>query len=697
MEIKIINCNNIENGEIKISNNKLNIKFGINGTGKSTITRAIKYNTESPEKLKELIPFKHRGREVEIIPEVQTSEEIGSVLIFNEEYLNQFLFKEDELISNSYEIFIETPEFKNYTTQIEQLLSEIKKVFSENEELDKIISDFDDLSKSFKATQTGLSKTSALYKGLENGNKIQHIPESLKGYSKLIKDKSCVSWLDWQDTGEQYLDISDDCPYCTSPTVEKKDTIKSVSTFYNKNVIKNFNVIIEALQNLGEYFSETASTTLKEITEKQSGLEDSEMNYIVVVKQQIDDLLLKLKALKNISPLSFSGDEKAEEKLNGLKINVDLFDRLKSDKTIEIIDSLNSSLDTVLEKVGILEGEINKQKYLVKKLIQKHRKSINSFLTNAGYKYTVEIENNQSSDYKLLLKHTESTDIINGGKQYLSFGEKNAFSLVLFMYEALHKKPGLIVLDDPISSFDKSKKYAIMHMLFRGKSIDCLLNKTVLMLTHDLDPVIDTVKVLKEFNNLSESNFLSTKNGQLIETEIKKNNILSFAQICNKALDSNTDDIIKLIYLRRHYEILDDLGNEYEVLSNLFHKRNINECTDRRKEIGDDSLSEEDFNTGVEKIKCSIPTFEYEQFLTSLNDLLFLKNLYLNAESNYTKLNIFRLIYDERLEEIPNVLRKFINETFHIENELICQLDPNEYDLIPDFIIEDCDKYISEM
>jgi Fe-S cluster assembly ATPase SufC len=47
MEIKITNCNNIEVGEIKISSNKLNIKFGINGTGKSTITRAIKYNTES--------------------------------------------------------------------------------------------------------------------------------------------------------------------------------------------------------------------------------------------------------------------------------------------------------------------------------------------------------------------------------------------------------------------------------------------------------------------------------------------------------------------------------------------------------------------------------------------------------------------------------------------------------------------------
>lgn len=114
-----------------------------------------------------------------------------------------------------------------------------------------------------------------------------------------------------------------------------------------------------------------------------------------------------------------------------------------------MIESLISSLDTILEKVVLLQGEINKQKRLVKILIEKHRKSINSFITNASYRYKVEIVNDNSSNYKLLLRHNDSDGIINGGKPHLSFGEKNAFSLVLFMYEALHKNPDLIVLDDP--------------------------------------------------------------------------------------------------------------------------------------------------------------------------------------------------------------------------------------------------------
>ena len=691
MEIIINNCNNIDSGRIEITKNKLNIKFGINGTGKSTITRAIKYSVDSPELLKNLIPFKHRNAEVEVVPEIIIDEEIKSVLIFNEEYLNQFLYKEDELITNSYEIFINTPEYKKSTEQIEQLLSEIKKVYSENEDLNKIILDFENLSKSFATTQTGLSKSSALYKGLKEGNKIQHIPHSLKGYSKLIKDKNCVKWLDWQNNGEQFLEISDDCPYCTSPTTEKKEIIKSVSTFYDKNVIKNFTVIIEALKNLGEYFSENANLTLQTITEKQTGLEDSEMNYIVMVKQQIDDLLLKLKALKDISPLSFNEDEEVEEKLKTLKINIELFDRFKADKTTSIIESLNSSLDTVLLKVGQLQGEINKQKRLVKILIQKHKKSINSFLTNAGYKYTVEIVNE-----KLLLRHIESERIINGGKQHLSFGEKNAFSLVLFMYEALSKNPDLIILDDPISSFDKSKKYAIIDMLF-GKENGQLRNKSVIMLTHDLDPIIDTVKVLHSlFYNICEANFLTTKKGILTETRIKKQNLLSFAQICTNALESDLDDIVKLIYLRRNFEIIDDLGNEYQILSNLFHKRKKEECKDQRKEIGNDLMSIDDFDSGTNNIRHRIHGFDYETFLIRIDDIKTLKSIYNEVQNSYAKLNIFRLIFVENLYEISSMLRKFINETFHIENELICQLDPNEFDLIPDFILAECDKFISE-
>lgn len=305
MNFTIKNCNNIDEGIISITPQKLNIRFGINGTGKSTITKAIKFGVENPLQLKQLTPFKLIDKETDLKPEVTFPDDISSVLIFNEEYLNQFLFREDELISNSYEIFIKTPEYLNSIVQIEQLLIEIKKVFSDNLALESIISDFESLSKSFSTTQTRLSKSSHLYKGLKDGNKIEHIPESLRGYSKLIKDKSCVSWLDWQIKGEEFLNISDDCPYCTSSTNGKKEIIKTITQVYDKNVIKNFNIILDALRNLGDYFSANTNQTLKSITEKPSGLEKAEEDYIIEVKNQIDNLLAKLKALKKCFTFKF--------------------------------------------------------------------------------------------------------------------------------------------------------------------------------------------------------------------------------------------------------------------------------------------------------------------------------------------------------------------------------------------------------
>ncbi len=35
------------------------------------------------------------------------------------------------------------------------------------------------------------------------------------------------------------------------------------------------------------------------------------------------------------------------------------------------------------------------------------------------------------------------------------------------------------------------------------------------------------------------------------------------------------------------------------------------------------------------------------------------------------------------------------NETYHIENEFICQLDPSRFDLIPEYVIMECDKLIA--
>lgn len=69
MKIEIKNCNSIDYANISIKENTLNIKYGINGTGKTTISKAIQYATrdDRDELFNILIPFKHRKIKLKII------------------------------------------------------------------------------------------------------------------------------------------------------------------------------------------------------------------------------------------------------------------------------------------------------------------------------------------------------------------------------------------------------------------------------------------------------------------------------------------------------------------------------------------------------------------------------------------------------------------------------------------------------
>ena len=48
----------------------------------------------------------------------------------------------------------------------------------------------------------------------------------------------------------------------------------------------------------------------------------------------------------------------------------------------------------------------------------------------------------------------------------------------------------------------------------------------------------------------------------------------------------------------------------------------------------------------------------------------------------------------QQVIEQSDVIKKFINEAFHIENNYIYHLDPCKYQVIPHYIIDECDRNI---
>ncbi|EGR0764096.1 AAA family ATPase, partial [Vibrio parahaemolyticus] len=587
MQIDIANCNNIDRARLNIEKGKLNIKFAPNGTGKSTIAKALIYHTDD-EKLADLVPFKLRSENPENLkPEVHIIPELNSVLCFNEAYVSQFTFQSDELLSNSFDIFIRTDAYIETEKEIEAIVQDIKNMFADNIELETLITNLKELGATFKLTKTGISKSSTGMKGLSAGNKIEHIPNGLEVYQPFIRSPNNVSWIDWQTKGQkEFSELSDSCPFCSSDTQDKKEQIQKVGQEYDKTVIKNLVGIISIIDKLGDYLSEDTKQKLTTITSLPEGLEKEHEQFLSEIKTQIDTLIEKLELLKTLNGFDFKQGEKVNEKLDKFKLDLQFFSIIDSEKTQAAIMSINKSIDEVSKQAGILQGKINIQRSGMQKLIAKHQTDINNFLSYAGYKYAVEISGEDDKS-RLKLRHVDHDEFVSGGNQHLSFGERNAFAIVLFMYECLAKKPDLIVLDDPISSFDKNKKYAILEILFHRKTQDCLQGDTVLMLTHDVEPIIDTVKAVSEqFNNKVRAYYLKYSNGELLEQEISKNDIKTFSQICNNTIKKDRDIILKLIYLRRNYEILDDKEDAYQVLSNLFHLRDT--PIDKREPEGED-------------------------------------------------------------------------------------------------------------
>ncbi|NWF88525.1 MAG: hypothetical protein HXY50_03590 [Ignavibacteriaceae bacterium] len=452
------------------------------------------------------------------------------------------------------------------------------------------------------------------------------------------------------------------------------------------------NRIVAVFTRLEKYFSDDTKNIIHGFISNIDGYTDDQVHYLLEVKDQIDRLNNKFNDSKNLGFRSLKNVDKVIEVLKNQIIDIELFTHLNSSATCQKVEILNKSIEELLVKTNILQGKIAIQKKHIEKIIHENKVEINAFLKNAGFDYHVDIIEDSKKMYSLKLIHKDITDTVTDVKNHLSFGERNAFAIVLFMYDALKSKSDLIILDDPISSFDKNKKYAMIDMLFRKQR--SFKGKTVLMLTHDFEPIIDMILHHRDRFELPSAYFLENNNGTLLEKVINKAKIKTFIEICDENIKKSVNDITKIVYLRRYYEILNEKGNAYNVISNLLHKRDVPiSLTD-----GSRKMSEEELNDALKEIKDKFVEFDYAGLLRKIKDDLYLKKLYKDSSSNYEKLHLFRVLFDDKSEKIESkIITKFINQAFHIENDYIYQLNPCEFQLVPQFVIDECDKEIASL
>lgn len=704
--IKIRNCNNITNGEITITSGKLNILFGRNGTGKSTIAQAISFASNG-KALSELVPYSIDTPESS--PSVEGISSGHNVAIFNDEYVRQCVYQSDTLIKDAFEVLIRSKEYDGAKQNIDEALSKIKTTITSRETLATLQSQIGVLIDAIKFTSSNKIAKRGGIKGVLGGKGAYfNPPEALSGFKPFFEEEDTVSkWADWRSKGYEQFGNKQRCPYCSAEDTESTKTINKVfSDTFDKASVEYAATISKALEVLKDFIDANSVMALMALfgTKKETSELEAKITILGTEAKYLYD---KLVAITSFNGASVEKDNigKVETQLSEMKFDLTICKTyFVSDQLKTEVDIINTELNNLLEKAGVLKGEIAKYNQYIEKQVNARKKDINDFLSIAGFKYTFDVEINGEGDARALLKFIlpdGNSGDVQSPERHLSWGEKHAFSLILFMFDAISKNVDLIILDDPISSFDGNKKYAVINRLFKtGDKQNSLYERTVLMLTHDFEPVIDYVQVKSGLSICAT--YFENVDGQLKCTPIQKNDDLMSSVVLMKeiALDSNIDIAARIGCLRKfiehQYRVPREESNAYNIVSSLLHGRTEPTCDNG----GMYKLTEEQLAEGNEFIKTFIPDFNYVTLLMQFTTQSLIAR-YLSESSAYIKMLILRAYTEqdtearERLRKTNDVLRKYIDETYHIENDYLYSLDVRRFNIVPDNYIIDADSFVS--
>lgn len=695
--LEICNCNNINKANIEILQNFLNVKYASNGTGKSTIAKAIKLTSER-NSLDDLQPYGVGEK-----PNVNSNLPIDHVFIFNEDFVNNFVFIKSEVVENSFEVFIKT---KNYDEQLEAInkrLKDLRVDLTQDKEIIEMRGIIRSVTSKITLKADGEIRNNPFLKSLISKEHIFNIPENLEHFRPFIESDYNVNWIDWKNKGYEFDDMRK-CPFCTENFKDFYETEKSTfKACYTKSNAQNMKDMLSFFELFKKYISDEKFDLLNNCIKYSS----DEALIRSTLKKFMSELYYaeeKINEIANFDSYKIGSEEIShlDDKLNNLKLNLTSFDVFNSTEMEKLVTRINENIDSILAEVTSLKKEIGKLKGLIQATAKKSIIDINNFLESAGISYEILIEVLSESNSKTILKYkdrSENTHEVDDIKKHLSWGEKNAFALVLFMHFATSNNANLIILDDPISSFDSDKKYAIINRLFKNNGADrTFYNKTVLLLTHDFEPVIDFIVNGKPSREFVSAAYLVNKNGIISETKINKDNVLSQIKLLNTIIDDSEINVIsRLVSIRKlveHTLKTDEEKFAYYIISSLIHGK----ATPDQK-IGTKILpmNSSQIDSGNSYIKNRIPSFSYDQVLNENLTHESLIDAYNNATCSYLKLQLFRVfleLYGRRTGLNDNVLLKYIDETYHIENDFLYALDYRKFDIVPDFIMKKCDEYV---
>lgn len=703
--IKIKNCNCISEANISIQEGRLNIKYGPNGTGKSTISEAIyAASQENAERLLKLKPYSAKAGEDPVVEGLNFSK----VRVFDENYIQGYLFKGNTFFEDSFQVFLRSDECDALTQEINVLLSSLQGMFYYDESIQKLRSflpTYFNIVKCSNGTVARRGGITELLKGNGAGFERHSELDSYKPYYEGREIAKVSKWAKWRNDGISEI-VDDACPFCTHQltaniTVENQ----VIEKVFKNSALQTANAVLEFLESAVEshYIEESSIMPLRSYIGDATKSDElyAELQHIATETEYLQN---KIEKINSFRPMNISREQldNIELSLEDMRINKDLIARYYTTGYInEIVDTISNKIDELKANTGKLKGLFIRHDLKLTELIENREEDIAEFFALAGFPYKFVLKKEGENKAEAYLIPIAKQDMqVSEPKERLSWGERNAFSLVMFMFEALSDKADLIVLDDPISAFDENKKFAVIRRLFDNQKAS-FRDKTVLMLTHDMQPIIDYVhgKFFKRYGLTTKVSavLIQNDNGMIQEQEIKDSDLMNVVTMTEMmAKDINENIPVRIVNLRKHIEITE--GNlsampAYDILSNLIHGRT------NLLDQSNNPLSDEYKNSGMEFVREYIPDYSYEELLAEMSDD---KLETLMASANYYYKTIAVRLLLERKEGLMHQIKKefpaackFINESNHIENDYVFQLDPRKFNSVPQNYITEIESFVS--
>lgn len=334
------------------------------------------------------------------------------------------------------------------------------------------------------------------------------------------------------------------CPFCFQAVSSeyKWDLIKSIEKVLSKQVeehkeklqgaiLDSITIDLRAYEKLGETYRETCDSISKLNSEIQAinaeiiKKHDDPYETIVFEAEtaenlyvKVAEMLAKLEEARLKYNISACNTDEIIKQLHEINEQIAFYDiKEKYDKYVEKDKELN-------QKTESLQKEHEREKKLKEKLGELNEKRKNTRIAlsqiNNCLKYIF------FSDNRLKIENRDDRYyLLSNGcpvkPNQISVGERNILGLCYYfttMFQnkeisKVHEQEYLLIIDDPVSSFDMENKVGIMSFLKFQLSRYLTGNKNtrVMITTHDIMVCYDLQKIMKEINEGSKQIWPNTQ------------------------------------------------------------------------------------------------------------------------------------------------------------------------------------------